>query len=641
MTKKQKRELKRILAALLLFAMGMLTDGTVGMSLLFLCYALIGWDVLYRAASNILHGSVFDEHFLMSVATIGAMILGEYSEGVAVMLFYQVGEWFQSYAVNQSRRSISDLMDIRPDYANVIRNGRAEEVFPDEVEVGESILVKPGERIPLDGIILEGTSSLDTSALTGESRPRTVMQGSEVISGCINETGVLTIQTTKPYGESTVEKILALVEESTDKKAQTEAFITRFARYYTPVVTIGAFLLAVLPPLIFGEPFGPWVYRALTFLVISCPCALVISVPLSFFGGIGGASRSGILVKGSNYLEVLAKVDAVVFDKTGTLTKGNFSVASVRTASGGLSERELLHYAAHAEAYSSHPIAESVRKAYAKRYAPVATDLVQDVKEIAGQGISAQVEGHRVLAGNEKLMQTKEIGIPEEKRELGGGTVIHLAVDGRYAGAIVIEDELKADAAEAIQGLQRAGVSQTIMLTGDREGIASYVAQRLGLSGFFAELLPQDKVAKVEELLKALPKDKSLAFVGDGINDAPVLARADVGIAMGGLGSDAAIEAADIVLMTDEPSKIVTAIRIAKRTMGIARQNIVFAIGVKLIVLILGALGMATLWGAVFADVGVAVLAILNAMRALRVTEARQTGSAAVALGKAAVGAEG
>ena len=610
------------------------------MSLFFLCYALIGWDVLYRAASNILHGRVFDEHFLMSVATIGAMILGEYSEGVAVMLFYQVGEWFQSYAVNQSRRSISDLMDIRPDYANVIRNGRAEEVFPDEVEVGESILVKPGERIPLDGIILEGTSSLDTSALTGESRPRTVMQGSEVISGCINETGVLTIRTTKPYGESTVEKILALVEESTDKKAQTEAFITRFARYYTPVVTIGAFLLAVLPPLIFGEPFGPWVYRALTFLVISCPCALVISVPLSFFGGIGGASRSGILVKGSNYLEVLAKVDAVVFDKTGTLTKGNFSVASVRMVSGGLSERELLHYAAHAEAYSSHPIAESVRKAYAKRYAPVATDLVQDVKEIAGQGIFAQVEGHRVLAGNEKLMQAKEIGIPEENRELGGGTVIHLAVDGRYAGAIVIEDELKADAAEAIQGLQRAGVSRTIMLTGDRRGIASHVAQRLGLSGFFAELLPQDKVAKVEELLKALPKDKSLAFVGDGINDAPVLARADVGIAMGGLGSDAAIEAADIVLMTDEPSKIVTAIRIAKRTMGIARQNIVFAIGVKLIVLILGALGMATLWGAVFADVGVAVLAILNAMRALRVTEDRQASSAAVALGKAAVEAE-
>ncbi len=641
MTKKQKRELKRILAALLLFAIGMLTDGAVGMSLFFLCYTLIGWDVLYRAASNILHGRVFDEHFLMSVATVGAMILGEYSEGVAVMLFYQVGEWFQSYAVNQSRRSISDLMDIRPDYANVIRNGRAEEVFPDEVEVGESILVKPGERIPLDGIILEGTSSLDTSALTGESRPRTVMQGSEVISGCINETGVLTIRTTKPYGESTVEKILALVEESTDKKAQTEAFITRFARYYTPVVTIGAFLLAVLLPLIFGEPFGPWVYRALTFLVISCPCALVISVPLSFFGGIGGASRSGILVKGSNYLEVLAKVDAVVFDKTGTLTKGNFSVASVRTASGGLSEQELLRYAAHAEAYSSHPIAESVRKAYAKRYAPVSTDLVQDVKEIAGRGISAQVEGHRVLAGNEKLMQAKEIGIPEENRELGGGTVIHLAVDGRYAGAIVIEDELKADAAEAIQGLQRAGVSQTIMLTGDREGIASYVAQRLGLSGFFAELLPQDKVAKVEELLKALPKDKSLAFVGDGINDAPVLARADVGIAMGGLGSDAAIEAADIVLMTDEPSKIVTAIRIAKRTMGIARQNIVFAIGVKLIVLILGALGMATLWGAVFADVGVAVLAILNAMRALRVRGDRQTSSAAVALGKAAVEVEG
>lgn len=574
-------------------------------------YAVIGWDIVWKAITNITHGQIFDENFLMTIATVGALVLGEYSEGVAVMLFYQIGEWFQSYAVSKSRKSITNLMDIRPDYANVERNGELQQVDPEEVKVGDIIIVRPGERIPLDGTILKGTSTLDTSALTGESMPRDVEAGMDVISGCINQTGILHIRTTKEFGESTVSKILDLVENASDKKAKTENFITRFAKYYTPAVVIGALALAILPPLITGQPFMAWIYRALTFLVISCPCALVISIPLSFFGGIGGASKSGVLVKGSNYLEILANTEIVVFDKTGTLTKGSFAVTELRTE--GVSKDQLLEIAAYAEDYSNHPISQSIKKAYNK---VIDSSRIQDVQEIAGHGVHAIIDGQSVFAGNTKLMELEGITIPYTSDV---GTLIYIAVDNKYWGHIVIEDEIKPDAAEAITSLKSCGVRQTIMLTGDSDAVGQKVASKLGLDHAYTELLPADKVERVERLLSGKNDKTSLAFVGDGINDAPVLARADVGIAMGGLGSDAAIEAADVVLMTDEPSKIATVIKIARKTLRIAHENIVFALAVKFLVLFLGAIGYASMWAAVFADVGVSVIAILNAIRAMNV----------------------
>ena len=569
------------------------------------------WDIVWKAVTNILHGQVFDENFLMTIATIGALILGEHSEGVAVMLFYQVGEWFQSYAVSKSRKSIASLMDIRPDYANVERNGKLEQVDPDEVNIGDTIVVKPGERVPLDGKIIKGTSALDTSALTGESMPRDVEPGMEVISGCINQTGILTIQTTKKYGESTVAKILDLVENASDKKGKTENFISRFARYYTPIVVFAAIALAILPPLVTGQPFSVWIYRALTFLVISCPCALVISIPLSFFGGIGGASKIGVLVKGSNYLESLAHTEVVVFDKTGTLTKGSFAVSQIKAID--MKEEQLLELAAYAEDYSNHPISQSIQKAYGKK---IDNSRISDVQEIAGHGVRAVIDGKTVLAGNAKLMNGENIVYTPSDAI---GTVIYLACNGKYAGYIVIEDEVKADAPAAIRALKEVGVRKTVMLTGDADAVGKKVAQKLGLDQAYTELLPADKVDRVEAMLKQTSEKGKLVFVGDGINDAPVLARADVGIAMGGLGSDAAIEAADVVLMTDEPSKISAVVRIARKTIRIANENIVFALGVKLLVLILGATGYANMWAAVFADVGVSVIAILNAIRAMRV----------------------
>ena len=599
MTRKQKRLLFRIIIAAVLFAAGSLLPlgPTVEMGVFLVCYAVIGWDIVWKAVTNILHGQVFDENFLMTIATIGALILGEHSEGVAVMLFYQVGEWFQSYAVSKSRKSIASLMDIRPDYANVERNGKLEQVDPDEVNIGDTIVVKPGERVPLDGKIIKGTSALDTSALTGESMPRDVEPGMEVISGCINQTGILTIQTTKKYGESTVAKILDLVENASDKKGKTENFISRFARYYTPIVVFAAIALAILPPLVTGQPFSVWIYRALTFLVISCPCALVISIPLSFFGGIGGASKIGVLVKGSNYLESLAHTEVVVFDKTGTLTKGSFAVSQIKAID--MKEEQLLELAAYAEDYSNHPISQSIQKAYGKK---IDNSRISDVQEIAGHGVRAVIDGKTVHTPSDAI-----------------GTVIYLACNGKYAGYIVIEDEVKADAPAAIRALKEVGVRKTVMLTGDADAVGKKVAQKLGLDQAYTELLPADKVDRVEAMLKQTSEKGKLVFVGDGINDAPVLARADVGIAMGGLGSDAAIEAADVVLMTDEPSKISAVVRIARKTIRIANENIVFALGVKLLVLILGATGYANMWAAVFADVGVSVIAILNAIRAMRV----------------------
>lgn len=564
-----------------------------------------------KAITNILHGQVFDENFLMTIATIGALILGEHSEGVAVMLFYQVGEWFQSYAVSKSRKSIASLMDIRPDYANIERDGKLVQVDPDEVQIGETIVVKPGERIPLDGTILKGFSTLDTSALTGESMPREVEPGMEVISGCINQTGILNIQTTKEFGESTVAKILDLVENASDKKGRIENFITRFARYYTPVVVFAALALAILPPLITQQPFSTWIYRALTFLVISCPCALVISIPLSFFGGIGGASKIGVLVKGSNYLEALANTEVVVFDKTGTLTKGSFAVSEIHPV--GMEEAQLLELAAYAEDYSNHPISLSIKNAYGQK---IDNSRVSDVQEIAGHGVQAVIDGKTILAGNTKLMERAHIKYTPSSAV---GTVVYLACDGKYAGCIVIEDEIKADAPAAIKLLKSAGIRKTVMLTGDADAVGKKVAGQLHLDQVYTELLPADKVDRVESLLKQKSEKGMLAFVGDGINDAPVLARADVGIAMGGLGSDAAIEAADVVLMTDEPSKIAAVMKIARKTIRIANQNIVFALGVKFLVLILGALGYANMWAAVFADVGVSIIAILNAIHAMRV----------------------
>ena len=615
MTRKQKHLLTRILVAAVLFLAGSLLHLPVyvEMGVFLVCYAVVGWDIVWKAITNILHGQVFDENFLMTIATIGALILGEHSEGVAVMLFYQVGEWFQSYAVSKSRKSIASLMDIRPDYANI----ELVQVDPDEVQIGSVIVVKPGERIPLDGTIIKGASALDTSALTGESMPREVEPGMEVISGCINQTGILTIQTTKEFGESTVAKILDLVENASDKKGKTENFITRFARYYTPAVVFAALALAVLPPLITGQAFSVWIYRALTFLVISCPCALVISIPLSFFGGIGGASKIGVLVKGSNYLESLAHAEVVVFDKTGTLTKGSFAVSEIHP--GGMKEEKILELAAYAEDYSDHPISLSIKKAYGKK---IDSSRISNVQEIAGHGVQAVIDGKLVLAGNAKLMEKEHI---KYTPSVSIGTVVYLACDGKYAGCIVIEDEIKEDATTAIKQQKTAGIRKTVMLTGDADAVGQKVAGRLGLDQAYTELLPADKVDRVEDLLKQKSEKGKLVFVGDGINDAPVLARADVGIAMGGLGSDAAIEAADVVLMTDEPSKIAAVMKIARKTIGIANQNIVFALGVKFLVLILGALGYANMWAAVFADVGVSVIAILNAIRAMRVKQPNVT----------------
>lgn len=581
-------------------------------ALFIISYIIVGGDVVKRAVKNIFKGQVFDENFLMSIATIGAFFIGEYPEGVAVMLFYQVGELFQSYAVGKSRKSIASLMDIRPDYANVKKGDELVKVDPDEVQIGDIIVIKAGEKIPLDGKVIEGSSMIDTSALTGESVPREVEVGSDIPSGCININGVITAEVTKEFGESTVSKILDLVENASSKKSNSEQFITKFARYYTPVVVIIAVFLAIIPPLVIdGATFSDWIYRALAFLVVSCPCALVISIPLSFFGGIGGASKKGVLVKGSNYLEALAETEIVVFDKTGTLTKGVFNVQEIHPE--GVSKEELLELTAHAESYSNHPISLSLKRAYSKE---INNGRISDVEEISGHGVIATVDGKKVMAGNIKLM--KMMDIPYFKEELIG-TIVHVAVNNKYIGYIVIADEVKEDSAQAIKELKAANIKQTVMLTGDNKSIGSKVAKELGLDKVYAELLPADKVEKLEELFSQKSKKGKLAFVGDGINDAPVLARADIGIAMGGLGSDAAIEAADVVIMTDEPSKIATAMKISKKTLKIAHQNIVFAIGIKIIVLILSAFGIATMWAAIFADVGVTIIAVLNAFRALNV----------------------
>lgn len=581
-------------------------------ALFIISYIIVGGDVVKRAVKNIFKGQVFDESFLMSIATIGAFFIGEYPEGVAVMLFYQVGELFQSYAVGKSRKSIASLMDIRPDYANVKKGDELVKVDPDEVQIGDIIVIKAGEKIPLDGKVIEGSSMIDTSALTGESVPREVEVGSDILSGCININGVITAEVTKEFGESTVSKILDLVENASSKKSSSEQFITKFARYYTPVVVIIAVFLAIIPPLVIdGATFSDWIYRALAFLVVSCPCALVISIPLSFFGGIGGASKKGVLVKGSNYLEALAETEIVVFDKTGTLTKGVFNVQEIHPE--GVSKEELLELTAHAESYSNHPISLSLKRAYSKE---IDNGRISDVEEISGHGVIATVDGKKVMAGNIKLM--KMMDIPYFKGELIG-TIVHVAVNNKYIGYIVIADEVKEDSAQAIKELKAANIKQTVMLTGDNKSIGSKVAKELGLDKVYAELLPADKVEKLEELFSQKSKKGKLAFVGDGINDAPVLARADIGIAMGGLGSDAAIEAADVVIMTDEPSKIATAMKISKKTLKIAHQNIVFAIGIKIIVLILSAFGIATMWAAIFADVGVTIIAVLNAFRALNV----------------------
>ena len=624
MNRKQKKVLARILtAAAMLIALKLIpVTGVLQLALYLVAYLVIGYDILKKAWRGILNRQVFDENFLMAVATVGAFALaivsrsGDYVEAIAVMLFYQIGELFQSYAVGKSRRNISALMDIRPDYANIERDGQLEKVDPDEVEIGSVIVVQPGEKVPLDGVILSGASSLNTSALTGESLPRDAKAGDEVISGCINMTGVLRIQTTKAFGESTVSKILELVEDSSSHKSKSENFISKFARVYTPAVCYGALALAVLPPvvrLMLGHPaqWGEWVYRALTFLVISCPCALVISIPLSFFAGIGGASKEGVLIKGSNYLETLSQVKTVVFDKTGTLTQGVFEVSGVHHSE--MENEKLLEYAALAECASSHPISKSLQRAYGKA---IDRDRVRDIQEISGKGVSAVVDGHAVLAGNDKLMAQR--GIPFIGCH-SVGTIIHIAIDGQYAGHIVISDVVKPHAKEAIERLRHAGVEKTVMLTGDSRRVADQVAGALGVDEVHSELLPADKVAQVEKLLAGNSGKDKLAFVGDGINDAPVLSRADIGIAMGAMGSDAAIEAADVVLMDDDPLKIAKAIRISRKCIGIVYQNIVFALAVKFACLALGALGLANMWAAIFSDVGVMVLAVLNAIRALRV----------------------
>lgn len=625
MTKKLRKRIKRVgigavcyLAAVLLERLIPDLNGIMRLFVFLAAYAIIGGDVVKNAVKNIGHGQIFDENFLMVIATVGAFFVGDYPEAVAVMLFYQVGECFQSYAVNKSRKSITALMDIRPDYANVLRDGEEKEVDPDEVAIGETIVIKPGERIPLDGTILTGSSALDTMALTGESLPRDVTAGDEVISGCINLSGVLEVKVSKEFGQSTVAKILDLVENASSKKAESENFITKFAKYYTPIVVFCALALAVIPPIILSGGWSTWIYRALTFLVISCPCALVISIPLSFFGGLGGSSKAGILIKGSNYLEALADAEIVVMDKTGTLTKGNFAVAKILTEEGVRAE-ELLEYAAYAESYSTHPISQSLVKAYQDAGNELVKERLKTVEEIAGHGVKAVIDGEAVLVGNEKLMKREQVIVsPKRQQEVLAGTLVHVAKDGRYLGAVVIADEIKPDAKEAVAGMKAMGIKQIVMLTGDRKEAAEYVAGELGITAVYAELLPGDKVDRVEELFDRKSEKGKLIFVGDGINDAPVLARADIGIAMGGLGSDAAIEAADVVIMTDEPSKIAKAMKISVKTLRIVKENIVFAIGVKVLVLLLAAIGMANMWAAVFADVGVAVIAILNAMRALK-----------------------
>lgn len=625
MTRKQKRMLIRILIAAVLFLAALITDHTLHPSMWIVlpifaaAYLVVGWDILWKAIRNISHGQIFDENFLMAIASLGAFAMQEFDESVAVMLLYQIGELFQSYAVNKSRNAISSLVELRPDVATVERNGELLEVDPDEVAVSETIVVKTGERIPLDGIILEGTSTLDTAALTGESLPRSVTVGDEALSGCINQSGLLKIRVTKPFEQSTVSKILELVEEASERKSKSEAFITRFAKYYTPFVVIAAVLLSILPPILTGNLLNgavwlKWVSRALTFLVISCPCALVISVPLSFFGGIGGASKNGILIKGSNYLEALADVNTIAFDKTGTLTQGTFTVTGQYPANG-TTEAQLLEWAAMAEAFSIHPIASSLREAYGK---PIAKEQIQDVQEVAGNGVQATIQGHLVLAGKAAMLEQQNISVPAETKSLTG-TKVFVAVDHVYQGCILIADPLKPTSAAAIQAIKALGVEKTVLLSGDTEQTAKAVANTLHMDEVHAQLLPQDKVQCLEDLLHSQKEGKLLAYVGDGINDAPVLTRADVGIAMGAMGSDAAIEAADVVLMDDNPDKLPVAIRIARKTKRIVRENIIFALGVKGIVLILGALGLANMWAAVFADVGVAMIAICNAIRTLRI----------------------
>ena len=620
MTKKQKKAMIRIIIAVVLVGLISLlpVKGYIRFALFMIPYLVIGYDILRKAVKGIMNRQVFDENFLMAVATIGAIALGDYTEGVAVMIFYQIGELFQSYAVGKSRRNISELMDIRPDYANVeTENGELEQVDPEEVEIGSVIVVQPGEKVPIDGVIIEGKSTLNTSALTGESLPREAEVDDEIVSGCINMTGVLRIKTTKEFGESTVSKILDMVENASSRKSRSENFISKFAHYYTPIVCYCAAALAVLPPLVsilflhIAPDWGEWIFRALTFLVISCPCALVISIPLSFFAGIGGASRSGVLVKGSNYMETLAQTSCVVFDKTGTLTQGVFAVSSIYPE--GMSEDQLLEYAALAESYSSHPISRSLQKAYGKG---IDKNRIADVEEISGNGVKAAIDGKEVSVGNDKLM--KKLGVSyKELNEVG--TVVYVAVDQTFAGSILISDQPKPTAAAAIKALNKAGIRKTVMLTGDRRNVAEHVAKELGISEYYAELLPADKVSGVEKLLAGQHSREKLAFVGDGINDAPVLARADIGIAMGAMGSDAAIEAADIVLMDNDPMKIAKAIKIARKCIRIVYENIYFAIGIKVICLILGALGIANMWAAIFADVGVMVIAVLNAIRALSV----------------------
>ena len=620
MTKKQKKAMIRIIIAVVLVGLISLlpVKGYIRFALFMIPYLVIGYDILRKAVKGIMNRQVFDENFLMAVATIGAIALGDYTEGVAVMIFYQIGELFQSYAVGKSRRNISELMDIRPDYANVeTENGELEQVDPDEVEIGSVIVVQPGEKVPIDGVIIEGKSTLNTSALTGESLPREAEVDDEIVSGCINMTGVLRIRTTKEFGESTVSKILDMVENASSRKSRSENFISKFAHYYTPIVCYCAAALAVLPPLVsilflhIAPDWGEWIFRALTFLVISCPCALVISIPLSFFAGIGGASRSGVLVKGSNYMETLAQTSCVVFDKTGTLTQGVFAVSSIYPE--GMSEDQLLEYAALAESYSSHPISRSLQKAYGK---VIDKNRIADVEEVSGNGVEAAIDGKKVSVGNDKLM--KKLGVfYKELNEVG--TVVYVAVDQIFAGSILISDQPKPTAAAAIKALNKAGIRKTVMLTGDRRNVAEYVAKELGISEYYAELLPADKVSGVEKLLAGQSSREKLAFVGDGINDAPVLSRADIGIAMGAMGSDAAIEAADIVLMDDDPMKIAKAIKIARKCIRIVYENIYFAIGIKVICLILGAVGIANMWAAIFADVGVMVIAVLNAIRALSV----------------------
>ncbi len=614
MTKKMKKKLIRIIISFILLVLAFILklDNTIINNILFIIsYLIVGYDIVLKALRNIARGKVFDENFLMTIATIGAFFIGEFPEAVAVMLFYQVGELFQSYAVDKSRKSVAALMDIRPDYANVYRNEEIEKVNPNDVNIGEIILIKPGEKIPIDGVVVEGSSLLNTLALTGESMPRSVTEGDEVLSGCINNEGILKVKVTKEFGESTVSKILDLVENASSRKSKSENFISKFAKYYTPIVVIIAILLAFIPPLILDTTFKTWIYRALSFLVVSCPCALVISIPLSFFGGIGASSKIGVLVKGSNYLEALANTEIIVCDKTGTLTEGIFKVQKVDAV--GYSDEDLLRYTSYAENYSNHPIALSIKEAYGK---DINEKLVTKTKELKGMGVIAKVESKEVLVGNEKLMEEYNIDYIKSNDI---GTIIYIAIDKKYAGTILISDKIKEDAYKAVKEFRENNVKKIVMLTGDREEISKNVSKELKLDKYYAELLPQDKVKKVESLMQEKSEYGKLVFIGDGINDAPVLALSDIGVAMGGLGSDAAIEAADIVIMTDEPSKLANAIKISKKTMQIVKENIIFAITVKILVLILSAIGIATMWAAVFADVGVSVIAIINALRILRV----------------------